>query len=92
MVGLTVKGKEYDESSGQLYVREFRYETSGYPAVAAIRHCIYCQLRTGLAFGTFVYLLENILSLTSGSWKFSILCVKVGKNGKLALAVNVEQL
>jgi hypothetical protein len=67
MVGLTVKGKNMMNHPGSYMCVSFRYETSGYPAVAAIRHCIYCQLRTGLAFGTFVYFLENILSLTSGS-------------------------
>ena len=47
----------------------FRYATNGYPAVAAICHCRYCQLRTGSAFGTFVYFLENNFDLISGSLK-----------------------
>ena len=56
-----------DDHQGGCMCGRFRYVTSGYPAVAAICHCRYCQLRTGSAFGTFVYFLESNFNLISGS-------------------------
>ncbi|MEE2775099.1 MAG: GFA family protein [Pseudomonadota bacterium] len=51
---------------GGIRCGEARYEVTGSPEISAICHCRYCQLRTGSAFGVFVYLDESKFSIKSG--------------------------
>jgi hypothetical protein len=81
-----------DDHQGDCMCWSFRYVTSGSPAVAAICHCRYCQLRTGSAFGTFVYFSRSNFNLISGSLNNFNFISESGKNGKLAFVVNAEQL
>jgi hypothetical protein len=88
-----VHGNPVNRWSGGCICRSVRYVCTGEPARVTICHCLWCQRRTGSAFGTEVVFVQEKVSLCgieptkyrhvsdeSGRWLEVYFCPRCGSN------------